>query len=145
MGIVGFSMGGTCAVTLTVKHPDVFSACVHIGGDIGPNVGSEEMTTERLFGGDEEAWQAFEPRAAMVKHGPFTGVSVWFSVMMAESPRQRSPSIGRAVEPTRLCRIPDDADGQAEAANILCLAARQFGITRKSPATPSVTGPFRSD
>ena len=127
-GIVGFSMGGTCAVTLTVKHPDVFSAFVDIGGDIGPNVGSKEMTTERLFGGNEEAWQAYEPRAAMVKHGRFTGVSAWFSVTMADSPRQRSPSIGRAVEPTRLCRIPDDADGQAEAANILCLAARKFGI-----------------
>jgi S-formylglutathione hydrolase FrmB len=127
-GIVGFSMGGTCAVTLTVKHPDVFSVFVDIGGDIGPNVGSEEMTTDRLFGGDQQAWESYEPRAAMVKHGPYTGVSGWFSAIVEDTPHYRGPSLGGAVEPGPLCRIPDGADGQAWAANVLCEAARLFGI-----------------
>ena len=31
-GVVGWSMGGTCAVDLTVMHPDMFSAFEDIAG-----------------------------------------------------------------------------------------------------------------
>ena len=40
-GIVGWSMGGTCAVDLTVMHPDMFSAFEDIAGDLGPNSGHQ--------------------------------------------------------------------------------------------------------
>src|SRR6478736_5964955 len=35
-GVVGWSMGGTCAVDLTVMHPDRFSAFEDIAGDLSP-------------------------------------------------------------------------------------------------------------
>ena len=35
-GVVGWSMGGTCAVDLTVMHPQLFSTFVDIAGDVGP-------------------------------------------------------------------------------------------------------------
>ncbi len=52
-GIVGWSMGGTCAVDLTVMHPELFSAFVDIAGDLGPTAGTKEQTVARLFGGSE--------------------------------------------------------------------------------------------
>ena len=35
-GTVGWSMGGTCALDLTVMHPELFSSFVDISGDAGP-------------------------------------------------------------------------------------------------------------
>ncbi len=40
-GIVGWSMGGTCAVDLTVMHPELFSSFVDIAGDTGPERGHQ--------------------------------------------------------------------------------------------------------
>ncbi|OBJ60594.1 alpha/beta hydrolase family protein, partial [Mycobacterium sp. 1423905.2] len=50
-GIVGWSMGGTCAVDLTVMHPGLFSAFVDVAGDLYPNAGNKAETIARLFGG----------------------------------------------------------------------------------------------
>ena len=51
-GVVGWSMGGTCAVDLTVMHPELFSTFVDIAGDMGPNAGTKEQTIARIYGGD---------------------------------------------------------------------------------------------
>ncbi len=40
-GIVGWSMGGTCAVDLTVMHPELFSSFVDIAGDLGADRGDQ--------------------------------------------------------------------------------------------------------
>ena len=40
-GIVGWSMGGTCAVDLTVMHPDLFSTFEDIAGDHAPTAGTK--------------------------------------------------------------------------------------------------------
>jgi S-formylglutathione hydrolase FrmB len=79
-GVVGWSMGGTCSIDLTVMHPELFSAFVDIAGDIGPNAGTKEQTIDRLFSGDENAWAAFDPTTVMTKHGPYSGVSGLFAV-----------------------------------------------------------------
>nr|WP_233213319.1 alpha/beta hydrolase-fold protein [Mycobacterium sp. QGD 101] len=79
-GVAGFSMGGTCAVDLTVMHPDMFSAFADIAGDLGPNTGTREQTIDRLFGGSAQRWAAFDPTTVMARHGPYTGVAGWFHV-----------------------------------------------------------------
>ena len=79
-GIVGWSMGGTCAVDLAVMHPDMFSAFEDIAGDIGPNAGTKDQTIARLFGGNAAAWAAFDPTTVITRHGPYTGVAGWFEV-----------------------------------------------------------------
>lgn len=79
-GIVGWSMGGTCALNLTVMHPELFSAFVDIAGDQGPNAGTTAQTIDRLFGGDTEAWSAFDPATVITRHGRYEGVSGWFTV-----------------------------------------------------------------
>ena len=47
-GIAGWSMGGTCAVDLTVMHPDLFTAFVDIAGDAAPNTGTKDQTIDRV-------------------------------------------------------------------------------------------------
>ncbi|WP_156686234.1 alpha/beta hydrolase-fold protein [Mycobacterium sp. Marseille-P9652] len=82
-GVVGFSSGGTCAVDFAVMHPELFSAFVDIGGDLGPNAGTREQTIDRLFGGDAEQWSRFDPGTAIARHGPYADLSGLFAVSRA--------------------------------------------------------------
>ena len=74
-GVLGWSMGGTCAVDLTVRRPELFSAFVDIAGDVAPNTGTKKQTIARLFGGDAGAWAAFDPTTVIGRHGRYSGVS----------------------------------------------------------------------
>lgn len=76
--VVGWSMGGTCAIDLTVMHPELFSTFEDIAGDHGPTAGTRDQTISRLYGGDAAAWDEFDPRTVMLKHGPYAGVAGWF-------------------------------------------------------------------
>jgi S-formylglutathione hydrolase FrmB len=77
-GVVGWSMGGTCAIDLTVMHPDLFSVFEDIAGDHGPTAGTKQQTIDRLYGGNAAQWDVFDPATVMRKHGPYTGVAGWF-------------------------------------------------------------------
>lgn len=77
-GIVGWSSGGTCAIDLTVMHPDLFSTFEDIGGDRGPNSGTKQQTIARLYGGDAAAWDEFDPRTVMARHGPYSDIAGLF-------------------------------------------------------------------
>ncbi|WP_375484869.1 alpha/beta hydrolase [uncultured Mycobacterium sp.] len=127
-GIVGFSMGGTCAVDLTVMHPDLFSAFVDIAGDLGPNTGTKAQTIARLFGGNAAAWAAFDPTTVIKRHGPYAGVSGWFGVNSDGEPAQhRSVAVADAgtVAGRLLTGHPNE---QALAAQSLCTLGRANGI-----------------
>jgi len=78
-GVVGWSSGGTCAIDLSVMHPDLFATFVDIGGDRGPNSGTKQQTIERLYAGDSTKWDAFDPRTVMGRNGPYTGVAGLFA------------------------------------------------------------------
>jgi S-formylglutathione hydrolase FrmB len=79
-GLVGWSAGGTCALTLSVMHPELFSAFVDLDGQLGPNAGGKEQTTARLFGGNADAWAAFDPKSVVEAHDQYHGMSAWFGV-----------------------------------------------------------------
>lgn len=79
-GVAGWSMGGTCAVDLTVMHPDMFSAFVDVAGDFFPNAGNKAQTIARLFGGNADAWAAFDPTTVINRHGPYRDVAGWFAI-----------------------------------------------------------------
>ena len=76
--VVGWSSGGTCAIDLTVMHPDLFTTFEDIGGDLGPNASTKQQTIARLYGGDAAAWDAYDPRTVMARHGPYSGVAGYF-------------------------------------------------------------------
>lgn len=88
-GAVGWSSGGTCAIDLVVMHPDLFATFQDIGGDRGPNAGDKQRTIDRLYGGDASAWEAFDPRTVMAKHGPYHGVAGYFDD--SEDPAKSTP------------------------------------------------------
>ena len=104
-GIVGWSMGGTCAVDLAVMHPDMFSAFEDIAGDIGPNTGNKEQTIARLFGGNADAWAAFDPTTVINRHGPYTGVAGWFDVNGSTATVSTRPANDQAKAADALCGL----------------------------------------
>ncbi|HEY0225876.1 MAG TPA: alpha/beta hydrolase-fold protein, partial [Mycobacterium sp.] len=79
-GVAGWSMGGTCAVDLAVMHPDKFSAFLDVAGDCFPNTGSKPQTIARLFGGNADAWAAFDPSTVIDRHGHYNEVAGWFAI-----------------------------------------------------------------
>jgi S-formylglutathione hydrolase FrmB len=119
-GIVGWSMGGTCAVDLTVRHPEMFSAFVDIAGDVSPNSGNREQTIARLFGGNPDAWAAFDPATVITRHGPYTGVSGLFDIPGTSN----DPSHAGADGPD----VAGNPEGQDVAANSLCALGSATGI-----------------
>jgi S-formylglutathione hydrolase FrmB len=116
-GIVGWSMGGTCAVDLTVMHPDMFSAFEDIAGDLAPNSGNKAQTIQRLFGGNAAAYAAFDPTTVMHRHGPYAGVAGWFDIN--GTPAQAGTVVNAAARP----------NDQTAAANSLCGTGSALGIT----------------
>ena len=79
-GLVGWSAGGTCALTVTVRHPQLFRTFVALDGQLGPNAGTKNQTISRLFGGDVDAWEAFDPKTVIERTGTFHGISGWVGV-----------------------------------------------------------------
>lgn len=126
-GLMGFSSGGTCALTLAVMHPELFSAFVDLDGQLGPNAGTKRQTIARLFGGDANAWATFDTKTVVVKHGQYTGMSAWIGVS------EKTPTVYRPASDTA---PPSDAfpdwdpysEDHADNANELCQLLSGYGI-----------------
>ncbi|MHA3021204.1 alpha/beta hydrolase [Mycobacterium sp. BMJ-28] len=106
-GSVGWSMGGTCAVDLTVMHPDMFSVFEDIAGDISPNSGTKAQTIDRLFGGNVAQYASFDPTTVINRHGRYAGIAGWFAVNDAGTPSSaHSPRASdQAVAAQSLCGL----------------------------------------
>lgn len=69
--ILGYSEGGTCAVTLALRHPETFGEFVDLAGDLQPNVAGasphKPMTVRKLYGGDRRDWYEHDP-LALIRH-----------------------------------------------------------------------------
>jgi S-formylglutathione hydrolase FrmB len=137
-GIVGWSMGGTCAVDLTVMHPDLFSTFVDIAGDIGPNAGTKDQTIARLFGGNAAAWAEFDPTTVITNHGAYSGVSGWFAISGDPAPSRHNPNANANTRAVGLGGqdATGNPDDQTQAANSLCTLGRANGISCAVVATP---------
>ncbi|KAA0108311.1 alpha/beta hydrolase family protein [Mycolicibacterium sp. P1-5] len=120
--VVGFSAGGTCAIDLTVMHPELFRTFVDIAGDMGPNAGDKAQTVARLFGGSTAAWEAFDPGMVISKHGRYEGVSGLFVVSGA-----RVDSNGRVIGAN---------EAERAVANKLCDLGRKQNVSCEVAAHP---------
>jgi S-formylglutathione hydrolase FrmB len=121
-GVAGFSAGGTCAIDLTVMHPDMFGTFVDIAGDLSPNSGTKAQTIDRLFGGSAAAWSAYDPSTVITRHGLYNGVSGLFVVSAALVDHNGS---------IKASANPEDA-----AANTLCALGTARGIQCSVVAEP---------
>ena len=133
--VVGWSMGGTCAVDLTVMHPELFQTFVDIAGDHGPTAGTKDQTVERLYGGDSEAWARFDPATVMKAHGPYQGVAGWFAEAVRPPADQLNSLFGghgpRAQSTAPLGYGGHDVwhdEDQTNAGQDLCAVASAVGI-----------------
>jgi S-formylglutathione hydrolase FrmB len=129
-GIVGWSMGGTCAVDLTVMHPEMFSAFVDVAGDFFPNAGTKAQSIARLFGGNANAWSAFDPTAVINRHGHYSDVAGWFAVSSDVPPAPRRNFAFADAGSIRLASRDAAANpsNQTAAAYSLCALGRANGI-----------------
>ena len=141
-GVVGWSMGGTCAVDLTVMHPDLFHAFVDIAGDHGPTAGTKQQTVERLYAGDARQWNHYDPAMVMAEHGHYAGVAGWFadaaSVATSTSNQGGHPARPQSTAPLGYGGhdVWPDND-RADASNDLCRAAWAVNIDCSVHSTPS--------
>jgi S-formylglutathione hydrolase FrmB len=125
--VVGWSSGGTCAVTLAITHPELFSAFVDIDGQFGPNAGTKQQTIARLFGGDPAAWAAFDPRTVIVNHGLYNDMSGWFSVSV-ETPTVYRPAADTGPPMPSDPGAAETSDDHATVADQMCELASAHGI-----------------
>ncbi|OBG30773.1 alpha/beta hydrolase family protein [Mycobacterium sp. E3198] len=137
-GVVGFSMGGTIAVDVTVMHPNLFSAFVDIEGDLTPNTGTKAQTIANLFGGNADAWAAFDPTTVINRHGRYTGVSGWFAISSGGSPTPSRDvtTVDSAAMALAGRGAAADPGNQAAAAGSLCALGRANGIDCAVVAQP---------
>jgi S-formylglutathione hydrolase FrmB len=75
--IAGLSEGGTCALTLALRHPDKFASFGDFGGDVAPTVGKN--TLKVIFGGSRSLQNAYTP-LSLLHHRRLTGAAGWFEV-----------------------------------------------------------------
>jgi S-formylglutathione hydrolase FrmB len=77
--IGGLSLGGTCAIMLTLRHPDVYHYFLDYGGEAGPEIGSDANTVQTLFNGSQSAWQQHQPEYLLQKN-TYKGLGGFFAV-----------------------------------------------------------------
>ena len=91
--IAGLSEGGSCAIMLALRHPDLFATFGDFSGLAGPRVGETNDdtadTVAQLFGGSQQAFAAHEP-ADLLASGRFSHTGGWFEV--GRSTTSRSPA-----------------------------------------------------
>ena len=125
-GAAGWSTGGTCAVMLLVRHPELFGAIVDLEGQLGPNAGPKNQTIARLFGGDERAWAAFDPKTVVQAHGPYRDKAAWIAVS-GDIPTTHLPG-GTALQPGAIDDWDNQSEDHAKTAGQLCSLLAAHGI-----------------
>jgi len=126
-GMVGWSSGGTCGLTTSVRNPDMFSAFVWLDGTLGPNAGTKDQSVARLFGGDEEAWSAFDPKTVIEKHGPYDNLSAWLGVS-EDIPTMHRPAGSTPPSPDEIADWDSFSEEHATTAPKLCALLSGYHI-----------------
>ncbi len=77
--VAGLSEGGTCALTLVLRHPDLFQTFADFSGELAPSSDPPARTLPDLFGGSAADLQAHQP-LALLAHRPYPELAGWFEV-----------------------------------------------------------------
>jgi enterochelin esterase-like enzyme len=74
----GFSFGGTCAMQMVTRHPDIYGSALAFSSEKEPALAKErEKTIDASFGGDTEAFDRQTPLRLM-KDNRFDGHAIYF-------------------------------------------------------------------
>lgn len=126
-GLAGWSSGGTCSLTLAVSHPDKFSAIVDLDGQLGPNAGKKPQTIARLFGGDANAWAAFDPKTIVETNRYYYDMAAWVGVSDKIETRHWPADAG-AGHTDELHDWDTYSEDHAKTGNQLCILLSAHGI-----------------
>lgn len=150
--VAGFSEGGNCAVTVALRHPDLFNTFADYGGLAGPRTGDNNeigTTVNDLFGGSQAAFDAHEPEKIM-KSKKFAGMGAWFESSIDDPPplaaaKQLAPIAKAAGMEVCLAEMPSGdhtfvAWTQAYKDSLPWLAAR-VGLVPMSPQYTAICKP----
>lgn len=148
--LAGLSEGGSCAIMLALRHPDLFSTFGDFGGLSGPRVGESDTDTDptvaELFDGSRQKFAANEPANLLVGGNPaFRNLGGWFEVGGDDgdalaAAQKLAPLATAAGISTCLIVVPDGAHtfdvwSAAFRRSLPWMAAR-LGL---APATPQMT------
>ncbi|HVV12582.1 alpha/beta hydrolase [Amycolatopsis sp.] len=111
--VAGLSEGGSCAVTLVLRHSKEFATFGDYSGLLGPRTGDDNAigdTVPVLFSGSLADFHGHEP-SWLLTHQRFTGVGGWFEVGDADgaplaAARQLQPLAAAAGMDARLTIVP---------------------------------------
>ena len=103
---------------LALCHPVGFGES--LDGQLGPNTGTKRQTIARLFGGDEQAWAAFDPRTVIDKHGPYPNMAAWLGVS-DKIPAEHHAAGNQPPSPAELGDWDNYSEEHAANARKLCL------------------------
>jgi S-formylglutathione hydrolase FrmB len=82
--IVGFSEGGTCALTLALTHPGLYGRFVDIAGDPAANYwGGPVMTLRVLYRGSVTREEHHTP-SWLLEHNRYPSVAAWFATARSD-------------------------------------------------------------
>jgi S-formylglutathione hydrolase FrmB len=85
--LVGYSEGGTCALTLALRHPGIYGRFVDIAGDPAPNYwGGPRATLQTLYAGNTTAQALHSPSWLLQRHG-YPGMVAWFATANSDALR----------------------------------------------------------
>lgn len=79
----GYSEGGTCALTVALRHPDLFRTFVDIGGEPAPAIGSSATDLRQLYGGSTAVRDSYNP-ALLLQRGTGRRMAAWFEIGSAD-------------------------------------------------------------
>ncbi|MTD53135.1 alpha/beta hydrolase [Amycolatopsis pithecellobii] len=111
--VAGLSEGGSCAVTLVLRHPARFATFADYSGLAGPRTGDSNAlgdTVAALFGNSLTAFREHEP-SWLLTHQRYPGLGGWFEVGDQDADplaaaRQLESQAAAAGVATRLVVVP---------------------------------------
>jgi S-formylglutathione hydrolase FrmB len=94
--LVGYSEGGTCAITLALRHPGLYGRFVDIAGDLAPNYwGGPASTLRTLFAGSMTGEELHTPVWLLQRHR-YPGMVGWLAASNSDAVRHYADQL--AVE-----------------------------------------------
>lgn len=95
LGIGGFSDGGTCALMIGLRHPDVFGPIVSFSADQSPTYNGRQGYIDRFLGGDATAYTAHSPIDLLANHAPRPATTIYLAAGDQE-PKKQAQTIAMA-------------------------------------------------
>ena len=89
-GIGGFSDGGTCALVLGLRHPDLYGTIIDYSGDLGPNTnGNTARYIDRFLAGNPDLYPAHDPTSLLAAH-PYPATTALWLEAGTDEPRKQA-------------------------------------------------------